>query len=919
MEIRSQPITSLNLIRTKFYRPRVGAELVHRSRLIDLLDRGRELPLTLVSAPAGSGKTTLLSDWLASCPCPSAWLSLDEGDGDLAVFLHYLIAAIRTIAPGACEQTLALLQAAELPPLRVLAGTLINEIEDLADQPALAEGKRLVLVLDDYHLVTGQAINELLIEILRHPPQTLRLVLATRSDPALSLANLRARGQVLEIRRHELRFSVAETQVFLDRSIKAPVSQDVVAFLTEQMEGWITGLHLAALNLRQVSDPDAFLVSLKNSDRYVMDYLLDEVLSLQPPLIQEFLLKTSILARLNGPQCEAVTGLGDPVCDGQAYLEWLGQANLFIVALDNQRQWYRYHHLFRQLLQNRLERQADAGQLADLHRRASAWYARNGSVEDAIAHALHAGDEAAAVEIVEAHRHEAMNQERWQQLEQWLRLMPRRLIDERPELLLLEAWLLAKQWRIADLPPHLDRIEALLESVSSPEHNLSALRGEVDALWCSVWYYTLNGERTYALASRALQTLPLTYSSARGIAWMYYGAGLQAMGDIQSAFDAIHDGLKEDLLHGNAFSSQLLIVLCVLHWIKGDLAGLNQTATHFLRLAEERHLVESLGWARYFRGCAAYQSNDLAAAENDFAAVLELRYLTHGQPFSQSAFGLASIYLAQGAGEQARALVESVADYGLEVGNTRVLGDARAFQAWLALKQRRRAEAHRWAEGIDRNAPLVPMITFHVYAITLAEILLDRGTATSLLEAYHLLARLRSSLESQCNTRYAINVLALQALVADALGDKPAALQALQQAVTLAEPGGLLRVFVDLGPKMAELLVRLNSQDGAGDWVDCILGAFPAGEVPAAAGSRLTPSVRSTLVEPLTSREIEVLELLSQRLSAKEIAQRLVISDRTVKRHVANIYQKLGVNSRQQAIGAGVAHGVLSTPGPTSG
>ena len=187
MEIRSQPITSLNLIRTKFYRPRVGAELVHRSRLIDLLDRGRELPLTLVSAPAGSGKTTLLSDWLASCPCPSAWLSLDEGDGDLAVFLHYLIAAIRTIAPGACEQTLALLQAAELPPLRVLAGTLINEIEDLADQPALAEGKRLVLVLDDYHLVTGQAINELLIEILRHPPQTLRLVLATRSDPCAVL------------------------------------------------------------------------------------------------------------------------------------------------------------------------------------------------------------------------------------------------------------------------------------------------------------------------------------------------------------------------------------------------------------------------------------------------------------------------------------------------------------------------------------------------------------------------------------------------------------------------------------------------------------------------------------------------------------------------------------------------------------
>ena len=338
-------------------------------------------------------------------------------------------------------------------------------------------------------------------------------------------------------------------------------------------------------------------------------------------------------------------------------------------------------------------------QIAELHSRASAWFAEHGFLEDAITHALAAGDEEAAVQIVEAHRHEAMNQERWQQLEHWLRLLPRRLIDVRPELLLIEAWILTKQWRLADLLPYLDRIEALLETSPSPERDSQLLRGEVDALRSSVCYYSLDGERAHALASRALQTLPITSSGARGVAWMYCGGGLQAMGDIQGAFNIMHEGLKEDVLHGNAFPSRLLIALCVLHWISGDLAGLNQTAAHFLRLAEERDLVESIGWARYFRGCAAYQSNDLAVAESDFAAVVALRYLTNGHPFSQSVYGLASVYQAQGLGGRAGTVVESLVDYGLEMNNTRVLRDARAFQAWLALKQGRRAEAYRWAEG----------------------------------------------------------------------------------------------------------------------------------------------------------------------------------------------------------------------------
>ena len=280
-----------------------------------------------MSAAAGSGKTTLLSDWLATCPCPNAWLSLDEGDSDLTVFLNYFLAALRTVVPGACETTLALLEAADLPPTQVLASRLINNLDSLRDHPALAGSKGFVLVLDDYHLVSGQTVNELLIEVLRHPPQPMRLVLVTRRDPALPLNSLRARSQVVEIRQQDLRFTLEEAQDYLQQAMQRLVSEDDVAALTEKTEGWITGLYLAVLSLRHVTDSGESVSSLMSSERLALDYLLDEVLSRQPQSIQEFLLETSVLDRFSGPLCEAVTGRSDSGRDGQATLSgWTVQS-----------------------------------------------------------------------------------------------------------------------------------------------------------------------------------------------------------------------------------------------------------------------------------------------------------------------------------------------------------------------------------------------------------------------------------------------------------------------------------------------------------------------------------------------------------------------------------------------------------------
>lgn len=907
--------TALDLLRTKLYRPLVSADFVRRPRLTSLLDQGRTLPLILISAPAGSGKTSLLSDWLAACPCPSAWLSLDERDSDLAVFLAYFIAALRTIVPGACPQTLALLRAPELPPVPVLAGLLSNELESLHDHPVLATEKGFVLVLDDYHHLSGQAVNSLLADLLRHPSRPMHLVLATRSDPALPLAALRTRGQMAEIRRQDLCFTLGEVREYLQHALQQSIDEDIVAVLHSRTEGWVAGLVLAILSLRYAPDSDEFLLDLAANERLAMDYLVDEVLTRQPQAIQDFLLKTSLLDRLCGPLCEAVTGLGDPTFNGQAYLEWLEQANLFIVALDAQGQWFRYHQLFQQLLRNRLLRQAGPAVVAELHRRASAWLAGNGFIEEALSHALAAGDEAAAVQIIEARRHEAMNQELWQQLEAWLSLLPGRLVDERPELLLLEAWIQQKRWRYAEMPPYLARLASLLQTVDLPEPERARLQGEVDVLHSILSFYGLDAQSTFDRASRALQTLPMACSMARGLAWVYCAGGLFLLGDSDGARAALYEGLNEDRSHGNVFPARLLIGLCLIDWMMGDMAGLDRSATQLLKVAEERQLTESAGWARYSRACAAYQWNDLAGAEEDFATVAGQRYVAHSAPFSQSCCGLAAVYQALGKDDQARAVVESALAYALEMNNTRVLADVRAFQAWLALQQGRSAEARRWAESVDRHERLLPFITFFVRPIVLVQVLLDQETPASLQRASEVLERIHGAVASQHSRRFAVEALALQAWLDDLRGDEPAALATLLQAVALAEPEGMVRAFADLGPHVAGLLVRLRQQGYAVDFIGRLLRAFPADQVTTFDLPRYAPQPASPngLIEPLTYREMEILELLAQRFSAKEIAQRLVISDRTAKRHTANIYQKLGVHGRQQAVAAARGLGLLSS------
>jgi LuxR family maltose regulon positive regulatory protein len=426
------------LIQTKLNIPRISGDLITRSHLIERLNNGFNRKLTLVSAPAGSGKTTLLSQWLDDCPHPVAWLSLDENDNNLVVFLSYFVAAVQRIFPEAGQATLNLLDAHQKPPLDYITGTLINELTEL--------GEPFLLVLDDYHAISDAQVHQLMDALIKYLPFEIHLVLASRTQPLLPLARLRAGGEITEIRDSDLRFNQAEIRTCLSTHVKMDLSEDTIKLLEEHSEGWVSALQLAAVSMRSETDIIAFTKQFKGTHRDIADYLVTEVLDHQPPQIQDFLLRTSILDRFCVPLCDAL--LGDGTSHSRSVLDYLESANLFLVPLDYEGTWYRYHHLFKDMLHQRLRAKTSDDNINALHCGASAWYAAHNYMEDALRHSLIAEDVDGAVKMIEAHRVDLLNKKRWRMLERWLNMLPDGTVQLRPALFLTRAWVFIYEFQL---------------------------------------------------------------------------------------------------------------------------------------------------------------------------------------------------------------------------------------------------------------------------------------------------------------------------------------------------------------------------------------------------------------------------------------------------------------------------------------
>ena len=897
------------LLETKFYIPRSRRDLVPRPRLSQRLDRGSALKLVLVSAPAGFGKTTLLTQWLAAGPAGpggerrAAWLSLDRADNDPVSFWAYVIAALRTAAPGAGEGALALLRAPRPPPVETVLTVLLNDLGATAGD--------IVLVLDDYHVIDAGEVQDQMAFLLDHLPPQLHVVIAGRADPALPLARWRARGELAEIRAAGLRFTPGEAAAYLTEMMGLRLTARDVAALEGRTEGWIAALQLAALSMQGREDVAGFIAGFAGDDRYVVDYLAEEVLARQPDHVQAFLLQTCILGRLSGPLCDAVTGQGG----GQAMLAALDRGNLFLVPLDDRRRWYRYHHLFADVLQVRLLDE-QPGQVPGLHKRASAWYEQNGEPPMAIGHALAARDFGRAADLVERAIPVMRKTRQEATVHGWLKALPDEVVRVRPMLsvafagaLLAVGELEGVESRLRDAEQWLDATIAIREGPSAPSVEVVVADDEESRrlpAMIEVYRAYLALARSDVLgtvrhARRALDLAPEEDHLCRASAAGFLGLAFWASGDLEaghSAYGECMAGLRRAGYIADIFGCA--IALADIWLAQGRLGEAMRTYEQALQGAAEQGGPVLRGTADMHVGMSEVhrERDNLPAATRHLLTSQELgEHL--GLPQNQYRWRVAMARIRQADGDLGGALELLNEAERLYVGdmspNVRPVPALKA-RVWIA--QGSLGEALGWAreQGLSVDDDLSYLREFE--HITLARVLLARyegeHAERSLHEATRLLERLLLAAEEGGRTGRVIEILVLRALTHQRLGDIPAALACLERAMTLAEPEGYVRVFTDEGPAMASLLRAAAKQGTAGNYVRRLLAA--AGQT-----GHDSPSEQA-LTEPLSERELDVLRLLGTDLDGPDIARELMVSLNTVRTHTKHIYAKLAVTSRRAAV-----------------
>ncbi len=896
------PMPAGPLLETKFNVPTGHGRLVPRTRLSTQAGRATAATLTLISAPAGFGKTTVMAELArgANDDAVTAWLSLDRADNDPVTFWTYVIEAIERAAPGLGSSARSIL-AGSPGAVEVALTALLNS---LAASPV-----DIVLVLDDAHVIESPTIHEQLDYFLDHLPERGHVVIGTRADPAIPLARLRARRELVEIRASDLRFSAEETADYLglmDLSLRA----EDVATLEGRTEGWIAALQLAALSLQGRADPSEFIDAFAGDDRYIVDYLVEEVLRRPSTERREFLLKTSILGRFTAALADAVTGRGD----GRATIDALDRANLFLVALDDQRRWYRYHHLFGGVLQAYLADELP-GEVATLHHRASEWHEAHGDSGEAIQHALGAGDADRAAELVERAFPALRQVRREPTLRAWLDAIPREVIDRRPVLAVAYAGAILSANETAGIAELLARAEELIAGDPDPSgsgryavvdlEEFRRLPAMIELYRAGVAKMHGDLEGNIAHARRVLDLVGESDHVGRGGAAAFLGLAYWGMGDLEAGERWYAEGMA-DLAKAGHVTDQVggAIVRADMRLVEGRLGDAARIYEEGLALA---HRFEP--WLRgvvdMHTGLAdiAYRRGHLAEARAQLDAG---RRLSHDRAFPRDPYRSrvveALIMQAEGDIDPALALLREAERLYLSEFSPDIWPVA-ALRARVSIAHGRLADARGWAKQQDLSTadPITHVHEFEL--LTLARLLVaeaSEGRADRLPDALGLLDRLVAGAAEGGRHGSRLESLVVQALARHVADDATGAGESLAAAIEIAEPEGYVRVFLDAGPAMVRLLQSEARRPDAPAYVRSLVGAAGRGPERAATGPDHGRGQR--LVEPLSERELEVLRLLRSELDGPAIALELVVSLNTLRTHTKNIYAKLGVGSRRAAV-----------------
>lgn len=912
------------LLLTKLFIPLPRQTRVIRLRLVERLNAGLAAGarLTLISAPAGFGKTTLVSEWIASSQRPVAWLSLDEGDNDLTRFLIYLISALQTLPPKTVggnlgAGALAALQSPQPPSIEAVLTTLLNDIITFSDS--------FDLVLDDYHLIDTKrveasttvdsltTVDAALTFLLDHLPPQMHLVIATREDPNLPLARLRARGQLTELRAADLRFTPAEVTEFLNQVMCLNLSAEDIAALESRTEGWIAGLQLAALSMHGRPDATSFIQSFTGSHHFVLDYLIAEVMAKETESIQTFLLRTSMLNRMCGSLCDAV--LGDTSASGQQTLEYLERNNLFIVPLDNERCWYRYHHLFAQLLRQRL---LQSGHMADFHIRASQWYEDHGFELEAFQHAAAANDIERAARLILGKGMPLHIRGALTPVLNWLEALPTTELDKRPILWVMYAGALITAGLTSAVEQKHQAAEAILIG-AEPDIDTHDILGRIANNRATLAFIQYQADVAIVQAQRALEYLRPDNLPVRNISTWVLGAAYQQKGDRSAASQAFSEAISLSQKIGHTFVTKLATMgLGRIQETENRLYLAAETYRHALDLFGEYPLPSAaeahLGLARIY-----YEWNDLDTAEEHGQQSLRLAQQWDRviDRFIVCEVFLARLKLAREDADGAAAILAQVEQSVRQHNYVHRIPEVAAQQVILFLHQ-----------GEPDAAAALAQI--HKLPLSQAQVYLARGDAAAALA---LLEPLHQQMEAKGWVDELLKVMVLQTIALDTHGEEDQAMELLDSALAMAEPGGFVRLFVDEGEAMRLLLekqARIRNHPPS-RYVDKLLAAFtppapaPTVEAPTKAPSFLArpnlaaaesaiyqpksdsaerefPPAKHLLVDPLSEREIEVLRLLRSELSGPEIARHLIISLNTLRTHTKNIFSKLGVKNRRAAV-----------------